>query len=66
MMPVASTSAHELGLIPDLAKALPAPASDLSVVVTGDRHVHATLVIRVVRTLSASGFHDVKFMLADR
>lgn len=62
----AAVAASSLGLIPDLARALPPPADDLIVVVTGDRHVDAAIVLRVVRTLSASGHKDVRFALAPR
>jgi hypothetical protein len=53
-------------LIPDLARAIPPPADDLSIVVTGDRHVDAAIVLRVVRTLSASGHKDIRFAPAQR
>lgn len=62
----APVAASSLGLIPDLARAIPPPAGDLIIVVTGDRHVDAAIVLRVVRTLSASGHKDVRFALAQR
>ena len=62
----AAVGASSLGLIPDLARALPPPATDPIVVVTGDRHLDAAIVARVVRTLSMSGYKDIRFALASR
>ena len=62
--PAAAVTASSLGLIPDLARALPAPTANPIVVVTGDRHLDAAIVARVVRTLSASGYKDIRFALA--
>lgn len=64
--PVAATTASSLGLIPELARALPPPAPDLDVAIVAGRHVDAGLILRVVRTLSMSGFKDLAFALRDR
>lgn len=64
--PVAASTASTLGLIPELARALPAPAPDLGVAIVAGRHVDATLILRVVRTLSMSGYQDLAFALRDR
>ena len=62
--PAAAVTASSLGFIPDLARALPPPTADPIVVVVGDRHLDAAIVARVVRTLSASGYKDIRFALA--
>jgi hypothetical protein len=64
--PVAATTASTLGLIPELSRALPAPAPDLSIAVVADRHADAALVLRVVRTIAMSGHKDLAFALRDR
>jgi biopolymer transport protein ExbD len=64
--PASAVTASSLGLIPDLARALPSPAANPIVVITGDRHLDAAIVARVVRTLSASGYQDIRFALARR
>ncbi|HTJ42701.1 MAG TPA: hypothetical protein VL463_11435 [Kofleriaceae bacterium] len=59
--PVAASTSSSLGLIPDLARALPPPAADLSIAIVGDRRVDATLIMRVVRTISMSGHKRLAF-----
>jgi hypothetical protein len=64
--PAAPVTESSLGVIPGLARALPPPAAKPTALVRGDRHVDAAIIARVVRTLSASGYKDIRFALAPR
>ena len=52
-----------MGLIPELAKKLPAPAPDLHAVIAAPSTTDAAVIMRIVRTLSASGYKDVAYQL---